>query len=269
MASIPIKSLIDLEEQKKSALLVSNCLAEIAKIIKPGLTTFEIDKFAENYIKDFGAKLSFKNYRGFPFNICASVNDVVIHGFPTKIPIKEGDLVDIDIGAFLNGFHGDQAYTFVVGTVESEILDLVSRVKHSLYKGIEQCIEGNTIGDIGAAIQFYTETMYGYGVVTELTGHGLGRDLHEDPSVPNRGKKGKGKILLENMVLAIEPMINLGKKDIVLDRDGWTYRTKDKKPSVHFEHNVVVKKNKPVLLTDFKVIEDAEKKNSNLNSSYY
>ena len=264
MSSNLIKTDSEVELIKKSALLVSETLAEVAKIIKPGLTTYDIDIFCEKYVKDRGAALSFKGYRGFPFNICASVNDVVIHGFPTKIPIKEGDLVDIDLGVYLNGYHGDHSYTFVVGDTTDKIKSFVKHVKTSLYKGIEQCIEGKTIGDIGAAIQFHTQKLYGYGIVTELSGHGLGKELHQDPNVPNYGQKNKGKILLENMVLAIEPMINMGKKDIKLMRDGWTYKTKDGSLSVHFEHNVCVKKNKPLILSDFSIIEEAEKNNPNL-----
>jgi len=246
-----------------SARLVSYTLSEIAKVLKEGMTTLDIDKMAAEIISDNGAVPSFLNYGGFPHNICASVNDVVVHGFPNKIPLKSGDIVSLDVGVYKNGFHGDHAYTFVLGEAPREHLELVRRTKESLYKGIEQTVVGKRIGDIGNAIQKHTE-QYGYGVVRELVGHGLGKDMHEEPDVPNYGRLGQGARLKENMVLAIEPMINLGKKEIYTESDGWTIRTLDGKPSVHFEHDVCVKKGKALILSDYSIIEEAESKNSNL-----
>ncbi len=194
---------------------------------------------------------------------------MVVHGFPNDVPLKEGDIVSIDMGVVLNGWHGDHAYTFILGEVSNEVLDLVRITKESLYRGIEKAIVGNRVGDIAFAIQDYTEKKHGYGVVRELVGHGLGKNLHEDPQVPNYGKRGSGPKLKENLVLAIEPMINLGAKEVYTEDDGWTVRTRDGKPSVHFEHDVCVKKNKALILSDYSIIEAAEKANTNLNTSYY
>ncbi len=266
---ISYKSEIEVNLMKQSAMLVSETLTEVARILKPGLTTLQIDNLCEQYVKDHKAIPSFKNYHGYPYSICASVNDVVVHGFPNNIPLKEGDIVSIDLGVILNGWHGDHAYTFILGEVSTEILQLVRVTKESLYKGIEKAIVNNRIGDISFAIQEHTEKKYGYGVVRELVGHGLGKNLHEDPQVPNYGKRGYGPKLRENLVLAIEPMINLGTKDVYTEKDGWTIKTKDGKPSVHFEHDVCVKKDKPLILSDYSIIETAEKANSNLNTSYY
>jgi len=254
---------------KQAAMLVSETLTEVAKILKPGITTLQIDALCETYVKDKKALLSFKNYHGYPYSICASVNDVVVHGFPNNTPLKDGDIVSIDLGVILNGWHGDHAYTFILGEVTNEVLQLVKVTKESLYKGIEKAIVNNRIGDISFAIQEHTEKKYGYGVVRELVGHGLGKSLHEDPQVPNYGKRGSGAKLRENLVLAIEPMINLGTKDVYTEKDGWTVKTRDGKPSVHFEHDVCVKKDKALILSDYSIIEAAEKANSNLNTSYY
>ncbi len=255
---------------KQSATLVSKTLAEVAKILKPGITTHEIDSLCETFVRDNNAIPSFKNYKGtYPFSICASVNDVVVHGFPNDLPLQDGDIISIDLGVILNGWHGDHAYTFILGEVKKEVLDLVRVTKESLYKGIEKAIINNRIGDIGHAIQEHTEIKHGYGVVRDLVGHGLGRSLHEDPQVPNYGKRGSGPKLKENLVLAIEPMINLGSKEVYTDTDGWTVRTKDGKPSVHFEHDVCIKRNKALILSDYSFIEAAEMANGNLNSSYY
>lgn len=253
---------------KQSAMLVSKTLAEVAAMIKPGVTTLEIDRLCGTFVRDHKAIPSFLNYRGYPFNICASVNDVVVHGFPNKEPLKEGDIVSVDMGVILNGWHGDHAYTFILGEASEAVLQLVRVTKESLYKGIEKAIAGNRVGDIANAIQTHTER-YGYGVVRELVGHGLGRSLHEDPQVPNYGRRGNGPKLRENAVLAIEPMINMGTKDIYTEDDGWTVRTRDGKPSCHFEHDVCVKKNKALILSDYSIIEAAEQANSNLNTSYY
>lgn len=254
---------------KQSALLVSKTLTEVAKILKAGVTTLEIDKLCADFVRDHKAIPSFLNYRGYPHNICASVNDVVVHGFPNNNPLKDGDIVSIDMGVILNGWHGDHAYTFIIGNVSDAVLQLVKVTKESLYRGVEKAVSGNRVGDISYAIQDYTEKRHGYGVVRELVGHGLGRSLHEDPQVPNYGRRGDGKKLKENAVLAIEPMINMGTKEVYTESDGWTVRTRDGKPSVHFEHDVCVKRNKPLILSDYSIIEAAEQANPNLNTSYY
>jgi len=254
---------------KEAAVLVSKTLAEVAKVLKPGMITMQIDALCSTFIRDYKAIPSFLNYHGYPYTICASVNDVVVHGFPSNVALKEGDVVSIDMGVILNGWHGDHAYTFVLGETSKEVLDLVRVTKESLYKGIEKAIVNNRIGDIAFAIQEHTERKHGYGVVRELVGHGLGRSLHEDPQVPNYGKRGSGPKLKENVVLAIEPMINMGVKEVFTDADGWTVRTKDGKPSVHFEHDVCVKRNKALILSDYSIIEAVEKANINLNTSYY
>lgn len=254
---------------KEAAQLVSKTLTEVAKNLKPGMTTMQIDTLCATFVRDHKAIPSFYKYNGYPHNVCTSVNDVVVHGFPNNIELKDGDIVSVDMGVILNGWHGDHAYTFIIGEVDVEVLQLVKITKQSLYKGIEKAIANNRIGDISFAIQEHTEKKYGYGVVRELVGHGLGRNLHEDPQVPNYGKRGNGPKLKENLVLAIEPMINLGTKEVYTDKDGWTVKTQDGKVSVHFEHDVCVKKDKALILSDYSIIEAAEKANSNLNTSYY
>ncbi|MBS1575107.1 MAG: type I methionyl aminopeptidase [Bacteroidetes bacterium] len=261
---ITYKSDEQVEQMRQSALLVSKTLSEVAKILKPGITTMFLDKMIGDFIKDHKAIPSFLNYHGYPYNSCLSVNDVVVHGFPNKKELKEGDLISVDIGVILDGWHGDHAYTFAIGDPGPEVMQLIHVTKESLYKGIEKAVSGNRIGDIAFAIQEYTEKMYGYGVVRELVGHGLGRSLHEDPQVPNYGKRGSGVKMKEGMVLAIEPMINLGKKEVYTEDDGWTVRTKDGKPSVHFEHDVCVRKGKADILSNYKPIEEAERNNNNL-----
>ncbi|MGO1244626.1 MAG: type I methionyl aminopeptidase [Sphingobacterium sp.] len=262
------KTTEEIDLMKESCLLVSETLTSLAAIIKPGVSTLELDKHANEFIRDHGAVPSFHNYGGFPFHICASVNNAVVHGFPNSSVLKEGDVVSLDIGAYKNGFHGDQAYTFIIGEVEENILNLVKITKESLTKGIEKAIHGNRTGDIGNAIQSHIEP-YGYGIVKDLVGHGLGRNLHEAPNVPNYGRKGQGKMLKENLVMAIEPMINLGVASVFTADDRWTILTADGSPSVHFEQDVCVKRNAPLILTDVGIIEQAEKANSDLNSSYY
>ncbi len=252
---------------KQAAFLVSGTLTEVAKVLKAGITTLQIDTLCATFIKDHKAVPSFYKYGGYPHNICASVNDVVVHGFPNDIPLKDGDIVSLDIGVILNGWHGDHAYTFVIGETTDEINQLVRVTKESLYKGIEKAVVNNRIGDVSFAIQEHTERKHGYGVVRELVGHGLGKSLHEDPQLPNYGIRGNGMKLKENLVLAIEPMINLGTKDVYTDKDGWTVRTKDGKPSVHFEHDVCVKRNKALILSDYNIIEAAEQANKNLTPS--
>jgi methionyl aminopeptidase len=240
----------------------------VAAFLKPGLTTAEIDKMADQFIHDHGAVPSFKNYKGYPFATCISVNDAVVHGFPGKHVLRSGDVISVDVGVYKNGFHGDSAYTFAVGEVAPEVLKLMAVTRESLYKGIEKAIAGNRVGDIANAIQEYTEKKHGYGVVRELVGHGLGRHLHEDPQVPNFGKKGTGAKLKENSVIAIEPMVNLGTKDVFYDTDGWTVRTKDGKASAHYEHTVCIRKNKADVLSSFDNIIANEKKNPELFSDY-
>jgi methionyl aminopeptidase len=261
------KTIQEIESMRESALLVSRTLTEVAKILKPGVPTLTLDKFIGEFIRDNQAFPSFLNYRGYPFNSCISVNDVVVHGFPNHHHLRETDIVSIDIGVVKNGFHGDHAYTFAIGDPGEELRNLIRVTKESLYKGIEKAVAGNRVGDISFAIQEYTEKKYGYGVVRELVGHGLGRSLHEDPQVPNYGKRGSGIKMKEGLVLAIEPMINLGKKDVYTADDGWTVRTVDGKPSVHFEHDVCIKKSKADILSDYTIIERAEKDNQNLFSN--
>jgi methionyl aminopeptidase len=256
-----------IEEMRKSARLVSKTLSEVAKLLKPGLTTLEIDVMIGEFIHDHKAIPSFLNYKSYPFNSCISVNDVVVHGFPNKNPLKEGDIVSVDIGVILNEWHGDHAYTFAIGDPGPEVMQLIKVTKESLYKGIEKAIAGNRVGDIAFAIQEHTEKKHGYGVVRELVGHGIGRQLHEEPQLPNYGKRGSGSKLKDGLVLAIEPMINLGKKEVYTEKDGWTVRTKDGKASVHFEHDVAVRKNKADILSDYSIIEKAEKANPHLFTS--
>jgi methionyl aminopeptidase len=249
---------------RESALLVSKTLTEVAKVLKPGVTTMQLDGLIASFIRDHNAIPSFLHYRGYPYSSCMSVNDVVVHGFPNDRPLQEGDILSVDTGVVRNGYHGDHAYTFAIGDPGPEIRQLIRVTKESLYKGIEKAVAGNYVGDIAYAIQEHTEKKYGYGVVRELVGHGLGRSLHEDPQVPNYGRRGTLKKLKEGLVLAIEPMINLGKRDVYTEDDGWTVRTADHKPSVHFEHDVCVQRGKADILSDYSIIEAAEKANSNL-----
>lgn len=265
---IHYKSKAEIELMRKSSLLVSETLAVVASVIKPGGTTLQLDKIAAEFIKDNNASASFKGYQGFPFTCCISVNDAVVHGFPTSKELVSGDVVSVDVGVFKNGFHGDSAYTFAVGEVSGDIKKLLRVTKDSLYKGIEKAIIGNRVGDIAYAIQDYTEKQHGYGVVRDLVGHGLGRNLHEEPQVPNFGKRGTGAKLREGLVIAIEPMINMGTKNVFHDKDGWTIRTADGKPSAHYEHNICIQKGKADILSSFAIIETAEKANAELCSSY-
>lgn len=261
-----VKSLEEIELIRESSLLVSKTLTEIAKIIRPGITGLEIDAIAETFIKDHGAKPAFKGYGGFPNSLCISINDAVVHGIPTNEAFKDGDIVSVDCGTILNAYHGDHAYTFAIGNVEEEVMKLLRVTHQSLYLGIENAIVGKRTGDIGYAIQQYCEKENGYGVVRELVGHGLGKELHEDPEIPNYGRRGQKTKLVENMVLAIEPMINLGTRKIMTLQDDWTVVTQDRKPSAHFEHNVVVKKDKAEILSNFEMIEDVIKKNIELQT---
>lgn len=261
---IHYKSKAEIELMRESSLLVSKALALVASHIRPGVTTMQLDKIAEEFILDNKATASFKGYHGYPYACCISVNDAVVHGFPTNKELVNGDIVSVDVGVFKNGFHGDSAYTFAVGEVTDDVKQLLKVTKESLYKGIEKAIIGNRVGDIAFAIQEHTEKKHGYGVVRDLVGHGLGRSLHEEPQVPNFGKRGTGAKLKEGLVIAIEPMINLGTKDVFHDKDGWTIRTADGKPSAHFEHDICIQKGKADILSSFVEIEEAEKKNTEL-----
>jgi methionyl aminopeptidase len=261
---IHYKTSIEIELMRDSALLVSRTLTEVAKVLKPGMTTRELDKLAEDFIRSNDAIPSFLNYNGYPFATCISVNDVVVHGFPNDQALKEGDIISVDIGVIKKGWHGDHAYTFAIGDPGPEIRQLIRVTKESLYAGIEKAVAGGRVGDISYAIEEHTAKKYGYGVVRELVGHGLGKQLHEEPQVPNYGRRGTGAKLREGLVLAIEPMINLGKREVYTESDGWTVRTVDRQPSVHFEHDVCVKKGKADILSDYSIIEAAERANPNL-----
>jgi methionyl aminopeptidase len=240
---------------RESGDILGRAHGEVAKEIRPGVKTSKLDKIAEEYIKDQGGIPSFKDYNGFPYSLCISLNENVVHGFPSEVELKEGDIVSIDCGVFYKGFHSDSAYTYPVGVVSKEKAELLKVTKESLYKGIEQAVAGNRIGDIGFAIQHYVES-FGYSVVRELVGHGLGRDLHEAPEVPNYGKRGHGSKIRSGLVIAIEPMVNMGRKNVVQESDGWTIRTSDRKPSAHFEHTVAIFEDKTEILTTHKYLEE-------------
>jgi methionyl aminopeptidase len=239
---------------RKSARILSQAHGEVASLIRAGITTLELDARAEEFIKDNGGRPSFKGYNGFPYSLCISVNSVVVHGFPGKYVLQPGDIVSIDCGVFYDGFHSDSAYTHPVEEVSPEVQKLLEVTKASLYQGIEKAVNGNRMGDVAATIQTAAEKE-GFSVVRELVGHGIGRNLHEAPEVPNYGKRGQGLKLQNGLVLAIEPMINAGSKNIVQEADGWTIRTRDNKPSAHFEHTVVVRKDQAEVLTTFDYIE--------------
>ena len=253
----------EIEQIRKSSLLVGKTLAEVAKKIKPGVSTLELDKLAEEFIRDHGAEPGFLGYGGFPNSLCTSVNEAVVHGIPNDKPLENGDIVSIDCGVLLDEFYGDSAYTFEVGEVSAEVKKLLDVTKACLDLAVQQTVSGNRIGDIGFAVQHHAEKN-GYGVVRELVGHGLGRGLHEKPEVPNYGRKGKGHKLKPGIVLAIEPMINLGRKEVTQLADGWTIVTKDKLPSAHFEHDVAILTNgKTEVLSSFEEIEKVVKEKSN------
>lgn len=253
---IKIKTLEEIELMRESALVVSRTLGILAKEVKPGVTTLQLDKIAEEYIRSQDAIPGFLGLYDFPNTLCMSPNEQVVHGFPNSTPLKEGDIISIDCGAIKNGFYGDHAYTFPVGEITPETQQLLDVTKESLYRGIREFKAGNRVGDVGYAIQNYCES-FGYGVVRELVGHGLGRVMHEDPEMPNYGKRGRGKKFREGMVVAIEPMINAGTHRIKQHSDGWTITTRDKKMSAHFEHDVAIVNGKPELLSTFKYIYDA------------
>ena len=254
------KTAEEIELIRQSSTLVSKTLAEMAKLIQPGVTTLYLDRIAEEYIRDHHAVPGFKGYRGYPNTLCTSVNNQVVHGIPSNYLLKEGDIVSIDCGVLLNAYYGDSAYTFCVGEVNEEVNKLLNITKESLFKGIENAHQGMRVGDIGNAVQQYCE-MQGYSVVRELVGHGIGKALHEEPEVPNFGKRGKGPQLKNGMVICIEPMINLGRKEVVQEADGWTIRTSDRKPSAHFELTIAIKDSEPDILSTFKFIEEVLKDN--------
>jgi len=240
---------------RESAEILSKAHGEVAKYVKPGVDTNRLDTVAEEFIRDHGGEPSFKGYNGFPASLCISVNENVVHGFPSDRELESGDIISVDCGVFYKGFHSDCAYTYPIGDVDEKVEALLRATKESLYKGIEQAVAGNRTGDIGYAVQNFVEEQ-GYSVVRELVGHGLGRNLHESPEVPNYGKRGRGTKLKKGMVIAIEPMINLGTKSIVQEADGWTIRTQDRMPSAHFEHTVVIGEGKTEVVTTHKYLEE-------------
>ena len=252
---IYLKTDEEIELMRAANLLVSDTLAEVAKNIVPGITTLYLDKMAETFIRDHGATPTFLGYKGFPNSLCISINENVVHGIPSGYQLKEGDIVSVDCGTCLNGYCGDSAYTFCVGEVKPGVLKLLKTTKESLYVGIANAVEGKRIGDISNAIQSYCESN-GYSVVRELVGHGIGKAMHEAPEVPNYGKKGYGVMLKTGMCLAIEPMVNMGKKRVVFGKDGWTVRTVDRLPSAHFEHTVAIRQGKADILSSFAKIEE-------------
>jgi len=252
---IYLKTDEEIELLRISNQIVAKTLGELAKHVKEGVSTLQLDKIAEEFIRDNGAIPSFLNYEGYPNSICTSVNEQIVHGIPSaKSVLKNGDIISIDCGAYKNGFHGDSAYTFCVGDVDPKVVQLLKDTKAALYKGIEMAVEGNRLQDIGYAVQTYCESK-GYSVVRELVGHGVGHDMHEEPEVPNYGMRGRGKRLVSGMVIAIEPMINMGRKEVYFENDGWTVRTYDRKPAAHFEHTIAIRKGKADILSGFDFIE--------------
>lgn len=259
-----LKTNDEIELMRKANMLVSSTLAEIAKVIAPGVTTLQLDRLAEEFIRDHGAIPTFKGFPNpygtpFPASICTSVNEVVVHGIPTDIPLKEGDIVSVDCGTMLEGFNGDSCYTFCVGTVQPEVRQLLKTTKEALYLGIKEAVVGKRIGDIGSAVQAHCESN-GYGVVREFVGHGIGKDMHEDPQVPNYGRRGNGPSIKNGLCIAIEPMITLGKRDISMLPDRWSVVTTDGQPAAHFEHTIAVHNGKADILSSFEEIEQIESK---------
>ncbi len=259
-----LKTEDEIELMRQANRLVGLTLAELAKHIQPGVSTKQLDRIADEFIRDHGAVPTFLNFPNpygapFPASICTSVNDVVVHGIPDeKTVLKEGDIISVDCGTLLNGYNGDSAYTFTVGEVTPEVAQLLQRTKEALYIGIDNAKAGRHVGDIGSAVQDYCESA-GYGVVRELTGHGIGRKMHEDPQVPNYGRRGNGPLLKAGMCIAIEPMITMGDRQVVLDEDRWTIRTRDGKPAAHFEHTIAVRKGEAEILSSFEYIENDKK----------
>ncbi|MDD2300153.1 MAG: type I methionyl aminopeptidase [Fermentimonas sp.] len=252
---IILKTDEEIEFMREANRLVGMTLGELSNHIKPGVTTLELDRIAEEFIRDHGAIPTFLGYGGFPNSICTSVNEHVVHGIPNNIPLKDGDVISVDCGTQLRGFCGDSAYTFCVGEVDEKVKELLRVTKESLYKGIESAKAEGRIGDIGSTIQEYCEKR-GYSVVRELVGHGIGRQMHEPPEVPNYGRRGTGPKISNGMCIAIEPMINMGGKKVIFESDGWTVRTKDRKPSAHFEHTVAIRNGKADILSTFEFIKE-------------
>ena len=255
---IYLKTPEEIEKMRKACALVSQTLGEIAKWVTPGVTTNKIDAVAREFIADNGGRAACLGYGGFPGAVCCEVNEVVVHGFPSNYVLREGDIIGTDVVVELDGFHGDMCYTFAVGDIADDVMKLCHTTKESLAVGIEVCKEGNRIGDVANAIQVYCESR-GYSVVREMCGHGIGVKMHESPEVPNYGRKGTGALIRNGMCLAIEPMINLGSKNIVIERDGWTCRTRDRKPSAHYEHTVAIVDGKSEILTSFDPIQEVLK----------
>lgn len=253
---IYLKTSEEIALMREACNLVSRTLGEVAKWVAPGITTLRLDTIAREFIQDNGGKPACLGYCGFPGTLCIEVNEVVVHGFPSNYALREGDIVGLDCVAELNGYNGDQCYTFAVGEVSPQVMALMKTTKESLYKGIAACRQGNRIGDISNAIQVYCER-HGYSIVREMCGHGIGRDMHEDPEIPNYGRKGMGAIIKNGMCLAIEPMVNLGKRNIVIEKDGWTCRTRDRQPSAHYEHTVAIVDGETEILTTFDFIDQA------------
>ncbi|HKL38638.1 MAG TPA: type I methionyl aminopeptidase [Bacteroidales bacterium] len=251
---LKLKSAEEIEKLRENNDIVSRTLAELGSMIRPGITTLELDRRAEEFIRDHGAVPGFLGYGGFPKSICTSVNDAVVHGIPSEYELKEGDIISIDVGTIKHGYYGDSAYTFAVGEIDQQVRRLLKETRESLFTGIEKAVAGNRVGDISHAVQFHAENA-GFSVVREMVGHGLGSSMHESPEIPNYGKRGKGTKLKEGLVICIEPMINLGSRNIKQDRDGWTIRTMDGKPSAHFELALAIRNGEADILSTFDYIE--------------
>jgi methionyl aminopeptidase len=258
-----VKTAKEIELLRENNQLVSRTLAELAKHIAPGVTGLQLDKIAEEFIRDHGAEPGFLGYDGFPNTLCISVNDVVVHGIPNAGELRDGDIVSIDCGTRMKGYVGDSAYTFAVGNVDEEVMRLLRATKESLKLGVAQAVEGRRIGDISFAVQSYVEKL-GYSVMREMEGHGIGTSMHEKPGVPNYGRQGSGKKLIKGMTICVEPMINMGRRDVFQENDGWTIRTKDRKPAAHFEYAVAVGKEQPDVLTTFEYVEEVLKQKGSM-----
>jgi len=257
---ILIKNNNEIDLMKQSSMLVSMTLTEVVKHLKPGVSTLELDSLAEEYIRDHNGIPGFLGYKGFPNTLCTSVNEQVVHGIPSEYALQNGDIISIDCGVILNGYYGDSAYTFEVGEVNDDKKRLLRVTKEALYKGISKAVDGNRVGDISQAVQEHAENA-GYSVVRELVGHGLGKNMHEAPEIPNFGKNGRGALLKKGMVICIEPMINMKKRHVITENDGWTIRTADKYPSAHFEHAVAIDKGEANILSTFEYIEKITRNN--------
>ncbi len=254
----------EIEKIRRSCLIVCAALSRVAEMLKPGVSGLEIDKAAEEVVRDHGAIPGFKGLNGFPATLCVSKNECIVHGIPNDVPFREDDIVSVDCGALMDGFYGDCAYTFAFQDISDEVMSLLSVTKTSLYRAIDMARVGHRMGDIGYAVQHLCEKQHGYGVVRELVGHGIGENLHERPEVPNYGRRGSGVKIKEGLVIAIEPMVNLGKRQVVQENDGWTIRTRDRKPSAHYEHTVAVQRSGTVVLSDHDIVEAAVKNNPDL-----